>query len=974
MSSLRLRTGGAALGLWLLAACGGGGGDGPVVEPPVPTVRGVSVTPAAATLRVGETQTLTALVDAINGAGTSVTWSSESPTLATVSTTGVVTAVATGTAVIRATSVADARQSGTATITVQPARNILIDPGTASVGTGQTVRLTATVQIDPGLPTTVTWRSVATSIATVSSSGVVTGVAQGTTQIQAISTADTTLRGTAVVNVVPVVRSVAVSPTSASVFIGDTRQLAATVSADAGVAQTVTWRTSNPAIATVNATGLVTAVALGNATITVLSTVDTTRRATATITVPARPITVSIAQRNVSVNPTTSVALTGTVSADPGVNTALSWTSSAPSIASVSATGVVTGVSAGKTLITAAAVADGSKWDTVTVNVVPRLANRWTSARLSGVLYDDVVAVAPFDANNAFVVNVTGDILRWNGATWAVSARGSTYNTMFYALHGVGTTNLLAVGANGVIVRWNGTAWSAMTSGTTRALYSVWMENASSAWAVGSGGTVLRWNGTAWSTESAGSTSVLNGVWAGDGVVYAVGADGEVLRRSGTTWSRVTVPTGETLYGVHGLNVANVVIVGAQGTILRWNGTIWSTLPSAGLSGGFYAITGSAANDGRRYIVGDDGMARVDVNAVTVERTPYAPRLYSVGMDASGAVWTTGQRGVVMRSGASWTTLNLAPDLLDVWTTAADNAWVVGEFGSIYRWNGTTWTRQTTPTTVTLDAVWAPGASDAFAGGENGTMLRWNGSTWSAMTFPGTGAVYALWGTSSSNVYAATSTGEVLKFNGVTWSVSTTTPNPLWATYGYAANDLFATGENGAVWRLSGTTWSALPSPVNGTLAGLWTTGPTGLYVVGANASGSAGVAYSWNGTAWSAMNVGSTRLLTSIWGPSLLDLYVTGDAGTLLHYDGASWQSMTTGTSDLLWSVSGAPNAVGGAFAVGYNGTIVAGSLSSTALRAAITDGVGGIDARARLEPAPGAMVRRGPLPAGEKRARRRL
>ena len=240
MSSLRRRTGGAALGLWLLAACGGGGGDGPVVEPPVPTVRGVSVTPAAATLRVGETQTLTALVDAINGAGTSVTWSSESPTLATVSTTGVVTAVATGTAVIRATSVADARQSGTATITVQPARNILIDPGTASVGTGQTVRLTATVQIDPGLPTTVTWRSVATTIATVSSSGVVTGVAQGTTQIQAISTADTTLRGTAVVNVVPVVRSLAVSPTSASVFIGDTRQLAATVSADAGVAQTVT--------------------------------------------------------------------------------------------------------------------------------------------------------------------------------------------------------------------------------------------------------------------------------------------------------------------------------------------------------------------------------------------------------------------------------------------------------------------------------------------------------------------------------------------------------------------------------------------------------------------------------------------------------------------------------------------------------------------------------------------------------------
>lgn len=955
----------------MLAACGGGGDGGPTPPTPTPTVRGVSVTPSAATLRVGETQSLTALVDAINGAGTTVTWSSDNPTLATVSASGVVTAVATGTAVVRATSVADTRVSGTATITVQSARNITIDPGTVSIGSGQTTRLTATVQIDAGLATTVTWRSVATNIATVSANGTVTGVAQGTTQIQAVSTVDTTLRGTAVVNIVPVVRSVAVTPTTASVFIAATQQLAATVSADAGLAQTVTWRSSNPAVATVSASGLVTAVTVGSATITVLSTVDTTRRATATITVPTRPISVAIAQRNVSVNPTTSLALTATVTADPGVSTTLSWSSSTPSVATVNAAGVVTGVASGSTLITASSVADASKWDTVTVRVVPRLANTWTSARIGGALYDDVVAVAPFDGSNAFAINVTGDILRWNGTAWAVSARGATYGTTFYALHASSSTNLIAVGANGAIVRWNGTAWAAMTSGTTRALYSVFVENATTAYAVGSGGTILRWNGTAWASETSGSTLVLNGVWAGDGVGYAVGADGEMLRRTGSAWARVTIPTVETLYGVHGLTAANVVVVGSEGTILRWNGAEWSTLPSAGLSGGFYAVVGSAANDGRRYVVGDDGVAQIDGNIVSAVVTPYAPRLYGVGLDANGVVWTSGQRGAVMRSGTPWTTLNLAPDLLDVWTTAANNAWAVGEFGSIYRWDGTTWTRQTSPTTATLDAVWAPSATEAYAGGENGTMLRWNGSTWTTMTFPSTGTVYALWGTSGTNIFATTSTGEVLRYNGTVWTVTTTMGSALWAVYGFSANDVFVSGENGLAARYNGTVWTTLPAPSGGTLAGLYTTGATGLYTVGANSQGTAGVAYAWNGSAWSSLGVNSNRILTSIWGPSLLDLYVTGDVGTVLHYDGTRWQTMTTGTTDLLWSVSGAPNATGGAFAVGYNTTIVAGSLSSSALRAAVS-GAAGVGGRASLEPASGAKLRRGPLPAGSTRMKR--
>jgi hypothetical protein len=73
-----------------LAACGGGGDSGPTPPPAPPQVRSVAITPSSATVRVGETQSLSALVDAAAGVATTVTWTSEAPTLASVSVSGAV--------------------------------------------------------------------------------------------------------------------------------------------------------------------------------------------------------------------------------------------------------------------------------------------------------------------------------------------------------------------------------------------------------------------------------------------------------------------------------------------------------------------------------------------------------------------------------------------------------------------------------------------------------------------------------------------------------------------------------------------------------------------------------------------------------------------------------------------------------------------------------------------------------------------
>ena len=67
--------------------------------------------------------------------------------------------------------------------------------------------------------------------------------------------------------------------------------------------------------------------------------------------------------------------------------------------------------------------------------------------------------------------------------------------------------------------------------------------------------------------------------------------------------------------------------------------------------------------------------------------------------------------------------------------------------------------------------------------------------------------------------------------------------------------------------------------------------------------------------------------MLTSVWGTGVADLYATGEQGTLLRFDGTSWSTMSSGTTDLLWSVTGSPSGSGGAFAVGYNSTIITGT-----------------------------------------------
>ena len=149
-------------------------------------VTGITVSPSSATMNIGGTQNLTANVMPLDATDRSVTWTSLNPSVATVSSTGVVTAVSLGTATIRATANDGSGKYGSCTINVVPVAVTGVSLNNTSlrmvVGDAD-VTLTATVTPANAANKNVSWSSSNTSVATVDANGKVHAVGTGTTVI-----------------------------------------------------------------------------------------------------------------------------------------------------------------------------------------------------------------------------------------------------------------------------------------------------------------------------------------------------------------------------------------------------------------------------------------------------------------------------------------------------------------------------------------------------------------------------------------------------------------------------------------------------------------------------------------------------------------------------------------------------------------------------------------------------------------------
>ena len=257
-------------------AKGCGDGESPSAPPPPEPARPTTVTVSPAThelTALGTTVQLSAEVRDQNArvmAGATVTWTSSASSMATVDASGLVTAAGNGTATITASA---GSASGSAVVTVmQSVASVEVSPSVYELtALGQTVQLTAEAFDENGHAVAgaeFSWESSDAAVATVDAGGLVTAVAEG---VATITASAGEASGSAVVPVMQPVASVQVSPSAETIGLGSTLQLTAEAFDENGHAVAgaeFSWESSDAAVATVDAGGLVTGVAVGTATIT----------------------------------------------------------------------------------------------------------------------------------------------------------------------------------------------------------------------------------------------------------------------------------------------------------------------------------------------------------------------------------------------------------------------------------------------------------------------------------------------------------------------------------------------------------------------------------------------------------------------------------------------------------------------------------------------------------------------------------
>ena len=338
-----------------------------VTAAPPAAVAQVSVLLAAETLQSGQTTPATAVLKDAAGnvlTGRAITWFSVNPTVATVSSNGVVVAVGAGTVAIMARS---EDVSGSASLTVAapapaPVASVTVSMPTTSLNVGQQVQAVVTLKDASGnvlTGRTITFSTDNAFAASVSASGVVTGVGAGTARIQVTSggvsgSVNVTVTGTT--SVAPTISSIVVGAAQTSLTAGQMTQANAVAKDNEGntVPATFTWTTSNPSVATVSSTGLITSAGAGSATISASASgktgsvsISVTAALVANVTVTLNPGTISAgatSQASTILKDATGNVLTGRT---------VVFSSSRTTVATVAATGVVTAVAAGTALIIA---------------------------------------------------------------------------------------------------------------------------------------------------------------------------------------------------------------------------------------------------------------------------------------------------------------------------------------------------------------------------------------------------------------------------------------------------------------------------------------------------------------------------------------------------------------------------------------------------------------------------------------------
>lgn len=292
-------------------------------------------------------------------------YTSSNSSIVRVDDTGKVTLVSAGTAAIIVTSDDVPSISAICNVTVTtPVTGVTLDSSSLSMVVGETKKLTYTL-----IPTTatnkdVTWASSDSSVCTVSATGSVTAVKSGNAIIT-ITTKDGKYTKSCTVTVSQYASAIKLDVTELTLNVGETYSAIVTTTPSSS-SDTFTWETSNANVATVSATGKITAKAEGTAIIIVKSNKGLTAFCNVKVQQQASGIELNYDKKTVTV--TNTFTLKATVLPVNASNQKVTFVSSDTSVATVTAKGKVKGIKGGTAIITVTSV-DGEFKATCVVTV-----------------------------------------------------------------------------------------------------------------------------------------------------------------------------------------------------------------------------------------------------------------------------------------------------------------------------------------------------------------------------------------------------------------------------------------------------------------------------------------------------------------------------------------------------------------------------------------------------------------------------
>jgi uncharacterized protein YjdB len=579
-------------------------------------------------LLVGQTRQMTAQPLDADGNPLSarpVTWSTSAAAVASVSAAGIISGVAAGSAVITASS--EGKTAAVAvTVSSVPIATIAVTPATDTVAVSQTLQLTATPKdAQDGILTgrAITWSSSDASKATVSSTGLVTGVSPGAVTITASSEGKT---GASSITVKPKpVGAVILSPTQVSVELGSTLQLTAQVTdAEGNVlsGRPITFSSSNTSVATVSSTGLITAVAIGAATITATSEGKT---GTADVTVTPVPVA------SVDVSPSTAsftigqsgqfAAIAKDAKGSVLTGRPASWTSGAPSVATVSNTGVVTAVGPGSAVVFATVEGKiGSATVTVrqiavtSVTVAPAVSN------IAGGASVQLAATV-----RAGTTVLTDRIVGWSSSNDAVAVVSSTGRvtglkagvvTITATCEGVSGTAVVVVGVSSIVVSPNPTS---VNVAWTKQLTAIARDAANNTIA----GVVFQWSSASTTIATVDGTGLVTGRAPGTVAISAsigsVSGSSSVIVSLASVASVTVTPSAPTVVAGQTVQLSTT-LKDAQGNVLTGRTVTWkSSDTSRATVSGTGLVTTTLAGKGKTVIITATSEGQSGTSTVTIQ-------------------------------------------------------------------------------------------------------------------------------------------------------------------------------------------------------------------------------------------------------------------------------------------------------------------------------------------------------------------